>query len=113
MFEANKALSYFVVNNWNFKNDRFLALSSFLRLEDIKEFESRQDFYWDKILCIRMFVFGFRRYLLKEKDETIEKCQKRYRRLTIVNFVLQSILYLTAFYVIFFKYDLVRYLKAL
>lgn len=53
MYEANKALSYFVTHNWEFKNDNFVNLCTYLRLEDVREFDYRDMFTFDLILAVR------------------------------------------------------------
>lgn len=61
-----------MTHNWNFKNDNFENLSTFLRHEDKKGFEFRGFFNYDILLYIRTSVYGFRKYLLKLKDEDLE-----------------------------------------
>lgn len=130
MYEANKALSYFVTHNWEFKNDNFVKLSSFLRLEDVREFDFIEIFTSDLILgvsfkkfCsfkiiniylffkIRYTLMGYRRYLLKEKDESLPMCRKRYERFEIASKVINLIPYLFVFYIIFLKYDIINVIK--
>lgn len=107
MYEANKALSYFVTNNWDFKNENLINLNSFLRLEDLKAFAYRNDHYYDKVLSARYCILGYRRYLLKESDESIPRCHQTYLRIEIANNIIKSIPYLIAFYYGFVKYDLI------
>lgn len=104
MYAANRALSYFVTNNWNFKNENFAILCSFLRLEDSKGFEYRSDFFYDQVLTIRYFILGYRRYLLKENDGTMKKCRKSYQQLFFISYVIKSALLLLAFYVSFLTF---------
>lgn len=108
--EANKALSYFVTNNWDFKNDNMTSLTSFLRLEDYKDFETRSFVFLDKVFAIRFFTLGFRRYLLKEKDETLDRCKVRYARMKIANQAMKFIFYSFCFYLIFYKFQMIKYL---
>lgn len=105
IYEANKATSFFVTNSWDFKNDNFYNLCSFLRLEDSKAFDYRADFNFDKVLFMRYLVLGYRRYLLMEKDETIPKCQQKYQRIKMVSSVLQSFPYLLGIFLLLSKLD--------
>lgn len=105
MFEANNALSYFVTNNWDFKNEGLTSLCSFLRLNDVKNFEYRDDFFYDRVLELRYFVLGYRRYLLNENDKTIDDCRKHYKRLSYVNLVINLALCLLPVYFVLITFD--------
>lgn len=105
MYEANRALSYFVTHNWDFKNKNFFKLCSFLRAEDLRDFEFRHDFNYDQVLNIRYQLLGFRRFLMKEKDETIPKSRIRYERLELIKNTLIATFYLIGFYYVFIKND--------
>lgn len=111
MYEANKALSYFVTHDWLIKNDKLMELCACLRMEDIRGFEFRDCFFFDSILFARYNVLGYRRYLLKEKDESLPQCRKNYRRVEVINNILKSIPYIFAIYLIFFKYDIIHVIK--
>lgn len=52
MYEANKALSYFVTHDWEFKNDNFVDLCRYLKLEDVKDWEYRDMFTFDLLLAV-------------------------------------------------------------
>lgn len=106
IYEANKAASYFVTNSWDFKNDNFYNLCSFLRLEDSKAFDYRDDFNFDKVLFLRYLVLGYRRYLLLEKDETIPKCQEKYQQIKMVSTFLNLLPYFLGFFLLITKLDI-------
>jgi fatty acyl-CoA reductase len=108
MYEANKALSYFVTHNWDFKNKNFFKLCTYLRNEDSKSFDYRFIRKYDVILFARQTVMGFRRYLLKEKDDTLPRARKMYRRLKLADDMLTIIPYIVTFYIIFIKYDFLQ-----
>lgn len=76
MYAANKALSYFVTHNWNFKNENFINLVHYIRPEDKMNFDYHHFFTFDIILFIRSTVYGFRKYLMHLKDEDLEKDRK-------------------------------------
>lgn len=107
IFDGNRANAYFATHNWNFINDNFINLCSFLRLEDIKDFEFRDSFTYDMILASRTVLLGYRRYLMKEKDESIPACQKHYRRLQLATNAARFLIYSIFAYLIFFKYRIV------
>lgn len=106
IFEGNRANAYFATHNWHFINDNFIKLCSFLRLEDIKEFEFRDTFTFDVILAQRIHIMGFRRYLLKEKDETLPASRRRYRLMQLSANIVRFIFYLILIYLAFFKYKI-------
>lgn len=107
MYEANKALSYFVTHNWHFRNENFLNLSSRLQPEDVREFEFSNCFYYDMVYTVRYFLLGYRRYLLLETDETLQQCRRNYRRIEIASYFVNLIPYIIAFYLSAFKYDVI------
>ena len=111
MCEGKKAISYFVNNKWIFKNDNFVDLCSFLRSEDLREFEYRHDFHFDLILAQRYTILGYRRFLMKQKDETLVESRKKYDRFVVLSKVLHYMFYIFVFYMIFIHYDLDGYLK--
>jgi Male sterility protein len=108
IFEANKALKYFITNNWNFENDNFQYLGSLLRSEDVRDFEYHHDFYRDKVLAARYTILGYRRYLLKQKDETLPRCQKTFFYMNTVNKMIKAMFYAAAFYIIFMKFKVMQ-----
>lgn len=113
IYEANKALSYFVTNDWDFKNDNTANICRFLRLEDIKDFDFRSVFTYDVILAARNIVMGYRRFLMKEKDESLPQSRKMYQRQLIAVNIIRLLIYLTAFYFIFVKYDIIKIIQQL
>lgn len=108
MYEANKALAYFVTNDWTFENDNTIQLCRFLRTEDTKDFDYRGNFTFDVILTARNVILGYRRYLLKEDDASLPQSRKTYRRLQLAVNIARYIFYSFAFYLIFLKYDVIH-----
>lgn len=112
MYEANKALSYFVTHNWTIKTDNLKKLCSNLNnMEDIRAFDFGDMVQYDTLLVIRYNILGYRRYLLKEKDDSLPQCRKNYKRIEIANNILKSIPYLILIYLLFFKYDIINLFK--
>lgn len=81
MFEANKALGYFVTHSWIFKNGRSIELNYDLRCEDIRSFSFEESYLTDITYITRIALLGFRRFLMNEKDEDLPRDKRKYQRL--------------------------------
>lgn len=66
MYEANKALSYFVTNNWDFKNEKFLNLNHFLKAEDVRGFSYSHTLHWDIIYYVSKNFTSIEHCLLRK-----------------------------------------------
>lgn len=110
MFEANKALTYFTTHNFDFQNENFQKLSSYLRPEDFKAFENTGHYRCSLISYSRFALYGFRRYLLNFKDDTLEKDRRRAQKLTIFTAIFKYLLYFILFYYIIFRTDILSFL---
>lgn len=108
---ANCALEYFILNNWHFKNHNFIALGREIRHEDIKDFNYRDFIEFDIMLYFRNCILGARRYLLHEKDEDLPRARTHYKRMKLLDRFVKSIMFITAFYYVFIKYDLIHHSK--
>jgi len=70
-----RVLQYFTLRNWDFTNDRLLALRESLSDVDRKEFN--MDFEkMDMDVYFRDCILGARQYCLKEDPATIPKARK-------------------------------------
>jgi hypothetical protein len=105
MYEANKALSYFVTHNWDFKNDNFINLCTYLKPEDFRSFDYRPYFTSDVINYSRVILYGFRRFLMNEKDENIEEDRKRFQKIEIAVSILKVMLFTGLFLLMFLKFN--------
>lgn len=101
MYEANKALAFFVTNNFNFKNYNFVNLNYHLRNEDLRDFQFDHFFRYDVLLYLRTAVYGFRKYLLNLKDEDLERDRVVAKRLIFLKDGLFLSLRIMLLYVIF------------
>lgn len=110
IFEANKALTYFTTHNFEFSNDNFLKLTSYLRPEDIKAFDYTSIYRGSLISYCRFALYGFRRYLLNFKDEDLEKDRKRARKIIIATAVIKYLLYFALFFFVIFKTNILSFL---
>lgn len=81
MFEANKALGYFVTRMWTFKNDRTIELNFDLRCDDLRSFSFEQSYLTDVTYMTRTTLLGFRRFLMNERDEDLPRDQRKFRRM--------------------------------
>ncbi|XP_070495781.1 putative fatty acyl-CoA reductase CG5065 [Chironomus tepperi] len=111
MFEANKALTYFTTHNFDFQNENFLKLSSYLRPEDYKAFEIASYRNYSIITYCRFAIYGFRRYLLNVKDEDLEKDRQRERKIRLATSVFKYLVYFALFYIVIFKTNILSYLR--
>lgn len=106
MYEANKALSYFVTHKWIFENENFFSLINYVKPEDRLNFDFQHFLTYDAILFIRTSLYGFRKFLLNLKDEDLEKDRKFFNNLEIstkIFRILISLLVMYALYVNYFK----------
>lgn len=108
IYEANMALTYFTNNNFDFQNDKFIKLSSYLRSEDLKAFENTSYYRGSLITYTRFVLYGFRRYLLNLKDSDLEKDRQKARRLKTGFTILKYLMYFCIFYLILSKTDIVK-----
>lgn len=111
MYEANKALSYFVTHNWEFGNENFLSLCTYLNPQDLRAFDFRSFFTADIINFTRYTVYGFRRFLMNLKDEDLEKDRKMFKKLKFSWTTVKFFIYTWLFYFIFVKHNVTQYLK--
>lgn len=102
------ALQYFVLNDWLFKNDKFIELSQQLKLEDVESFSFEEAFSYDIIQYLRNALIGVKKYLLGDKEENLPRNRVVYQRLKLLDQFVKMIPYLAAFYYIFIKYDSVN-----
>ncbi|KAG5674910.1 hypothetical protein PVAND_004855 [Polypedilum vanderplanki] len=105
IYEANKALGHFVTHNWNFKNESFINLCTYLKPEDVSSFDYRPFFTTDVINFGRYVCYGFRRYLLKLKDEDLEKDRKNVKLMLFAVTIFKCLGAFIIFGLIFFKYN--------
>lgn len=76
IFIAYTALEYFIINEWDFKNDKCLALNNKLLPSDVGDFYLNiHDI--DVIKYFRDCFIGVKKYLLKEKIENLENARFR------------------------------------
>lgn len=108
IYEANLALKYFVLNDWIFKNEKFVKLSDQLNLEDVKAFGYNDCFHTDIILYLRYALVGVKKYLLGDKEENLPRNRIIYWRLKWLDRVVKFIPIAVAFYYIFLKHDLIH-----
>jgi len=111
IYEANMALTYFTTNNFDFQNDNFLNLSSYLRPEDLKAFENTSYYRGSLITYTGFVLYGFRRYLMNLKDSDLEKDRRKARRLRLGTTIIKYFVYFVLFYLILLKTDILSYIN--
>lgn len=102
MFEANKALSYFVTNMWIFQNTKAIELSFDVKNEDLRSFAFDEMYLTDMTYMVRNALLGYRRFLMNDKDEDLEKDRKKYKKLERIGQVSRIII---AMIVLLFLYQ--------
>lgn len=105
IYQANLALQYFVLNNWNFENKNFMNLSQELKVQDLKAFYFTDFLEFDLILYFRYATLGARRNLLNERDEDLPKARRHYRRMKLLDSFLKAFIYGSILFLVFVKYD--------
>ena len=104
MYEANKALSYFVTHFWNFENQSFVNQIHYLKPEDRREFDYKHFFTYDVILYIRATVYGFRKYLLNLEDADLERDRKNLGKIKFFVQIFKIFLAFLIFSIIYVRY---------
>jgi hypothetical protein len=104
MFEANKALSYFVTHNWVFKNDRSFLLPHDLRHEDLRSFGFEEQHLTDVTFLTRNALMGFRRFLMKEKDEDLEADRVKFKRIARIMRCLKYFFIILILWILYIKF---------
>lgn len=104
IYQANLALQYFILNNWHFENKNFINLNHDLKLNDVRTFGYLDFLEYDLILYFRYAVLGARRYLLKQKDENLEKAKKNYQRMRFLDIFVKTLVLSYFSYFIFSKF---------
>ncbi|KAJ8921126.1 hypothetical protein NQ315_013596 [Exocentrus adspersus] len=84
-------LSYFCMNQWDFKNGNVQALWKRMKKQDKELFEfSLDNFNWD--MYFYTYTRGGRAYLLKDPLDTIPKGYVKYYKLMVAHYVLLAVL---------------------
>lgn len=114
-YDAVKALKYFTTRSWTFKDENFDSLGAILKDDDVRAFDIRKYETYSPILMSRTLTYGIRKYLLKLKDEDLEKDRKKYQMLKMMNLGIKIlILILFVFFVLCkFKKNIINFLNYL
>lgn len=105
----SNVIAYFSTQQWRFKNDRVMNLWNRLSPVDKRLFYfNMEDHDWDEY--ISYYMRGCRVYIANDPLETVERGQKRYKRLKIAHFTMLTVLGLL---VLWGLYSLFNYLYAL
>ncbi|KAL7015904.1 hypothetical protein ACKWTF_016727 [Chironomus riparius] len=114
-FEASKAIKYFTTHNWTFKDENFDSFSAILKEDDVRAFDIRKYETYSPILISRTLTYGIRKYLLKLKDEDLEKDRKNFKIMKIISFIIKILIFIGIIYFILctFKEHFVSFLNHL
>ena len=113
IYEATSALNFFMMNNWEFKNKKFMDLSLEIRPEDTRAFSFGDFIEYDTINFLKKAMLGARRYLLHFEDANLPKTRNLYQRMKLLDTVVKTIVFSMVFYVIFMKYNMLNVFKTL
>ncbi|GLG98159.1 Putative fatty acyl-CoA reductase CG5065 [Gryllus bimaculatus] len=102
IYSANMALSWFLLQNWNFLNNRFLNLENNLRPEDREGFSYQVESIEPETF-FRDALHGTRRYLMKEPDSNIPQAIRAYKRKRLIHLILKTLFYATISWIILSK----------
>lgn len=111
IYEATSALNFFMMNNWEFKNKKFMDLSLEIRPEDTRAFSFDDFVDFDSINFLKKAMLGARRYLLHFDDSNLLKSRDLYQKMSLVDTAVKMIIFLLISYVILIKYNLLEVLK--
>ncbi|XP_071441590.1 fatty acyl-CoA reductase 1-like [Hetaerina americana] len=81
IFSANKALKYYLLNQWVFRSQDFIELNTKHILEEDRALFALDISAVDKVEYFRNAVIGSRRYLLNEPDSTLPAARANLKRM--------------------------------
>lgn len=111
IYEANIALQYFVMNDWEFKNDNFIGLCEILKADDLKAFSFEDCFTFDVIHFIKICIVGVQKFLLMDNEENERFTRIKYQILNVVHKIFCSLFFILIYYIVVVKLDAVEILK--
>ncbi|KAJ8916668.1 hypothetical protein NQ315_000313 [Exocentrus adspersus] len=102
IFIAHSALSYFMLNQWIFKNGETAALEKFLSSRDAGAFSYQWDHpLGEQYVYLKNCTMAARRYLLHESDETLPQARVHFKRMKVVSQVFNLVWYLAVLYLLY------------
>ena len=113
IYEATSALNFFMMNNWEFKNKKFLDLSFEIRPEDTRAFSFDYFVEYDIINFFKIAMLGARRYLLHFEDANLPNTRNLYQRMKMLDIFVKSLIFIIVCYVVFIKYKMLNVFKDL
>lgn len=113
VFNANCALEYFILNIWTFRNENFLSLDNAIKEEDTRDFHFTDFVQFDMMLYLKNCIRGAKLYLLGDKDENIPWAKQNLKKMKRLDYAVRGTVNALLLYIIFFKLDLIGYIKAI
>ncbi|KAK7862552.1 hypothetical protein R5R35_000003 [Gryllus longicercus] len=102
IYSAMMAVSWFLLQNWNFANNRFLGLEKRIQPEDREGFSYQMENIVPEAF-IRDALHGTRRYLMKEPDSNLPQAIQAYKRKRLIHLILKTLFYATISWIILSK----------
>ncbi|XP_059612391.1 putative fatty acyl-CoA reductase CG5065 [Phlebotomus argentipes] len=94
-----RSTSFFATRQWTFADDNVRSLLKNLSPEDEKIFNfDMANISWEKYL--ERYVFGVRKYLMKQDPQTIVKTKKKLQKLYFINFATAVLIIVGFFYIL-------------
>ncbi|XP_025994645.1 fatty acyl-CoA reductase 1 isoform X2 [Solenopsis invicta] len=102
VYVSNNALSYFLLNEWKFYNEKVLNL-----LHNISE-DNKEEFgfpYEDLDLSIfyKNGLIGSKLYLLNEKMENLDSAKRHYKRMKWIDIIVKTLFVVTIVWILYRK----------
>ncbi|XP_050557890.1 putative fatty acyl-CoA reductase CG5065 isoform X1 [Spodoptera frugiperda] len=92
IYIANLALQYYITKQWTFDNTNLVLMRTKIKDEDRKHFYYEMENI-DQYKYFVNAVKGGKKYLLKEKDEDMPKAMAHYKRMVVVDIIVQIVFY--------------------
>ncbi|XP_049839722.1 putative fatty acyl-CoA reductase CG5065 [Schistocerca gregaria] len=90
IYLANTALSHFMLNEWQFSNEKTLELEKYLCGSDIQTFSYHTDEI-DHMKFFRNGLVGARKYLLKRSEDSLESERRHLKRMYVLALLTNSL----------------------
>ncbi|KAG5679399.1 hypothetical protein PVAND_008967 [Polypedilum vanderplanki] len=92
-----EVIEFFTNNQWHFDDDNVIRLWNTMTPHDKKLFKfNLWSIEWHHFF--ELYVKGIRKYIYKEDEDTLEVARKRYRRITIIHYLMLFAICASLFY---------------
>jgi hypothetical protein len=101
---VSEIMSFFLNKEWNMKNKKFYELIRSIKPEDYSDFSYENDHLYDTISYFRNIMLGYRRFIVNDKDETMEKDIKKFRKIMMFDTFLKCFVVFCLIYYVYSKF---------